>query len=110
MPSKTLEVERIQSYNYNGWNYIDQLHQFVDGGQQDVSFINTVSEILTGAIGSDVPFTGRRWANFNLLLTYLQLKDETDTATYSYTSGKKNIRNNGWFSILVAIAGVVHLN
>ncbi|KAL7478358.1 hypothetical protein ACHAW6_004124, partial [Cyclotella cf. meneghiniana] len=103
-------VERIQSYNYNGWNYIDQLHQFVDGGQQDVSFINTVSEILTGAIGSDVPFTGRRWANFNLLLTYLQLKDETDTTTYSYTSGKKNIRNNGWFSILVAIAGVVLLN
>lgn len=53
---------------------MEQLHQFVDGGMTDVSFINTVSEVVTGAVGSNVPFTGQRWANFNMLLTNLQLK------------------------------------
>jgi hypothetical protein len=47
----------------------------------DVSFINTVSEIVTGAVGRNVPFTGQRWANFNLLLTNLQLKDEQSFLT-----------------------------
>ena len=46
-----VKVERIQSYNANDWNYIDQLTLFVDGGMADISFINTVSEIVTGAIG-----------------------------------------------------------
>ncbi|KAL7509036.1 hypothetical protein ACHAXN_008233 [Cyclotella atomus] len=77
----TPQVERIQSYDKNGWSYIENLHQFVDGGMSDVSFINTVSEIVTGAVGRNVPFTGQRWANFNLLLTNLQLKDEQSFLT-----------------------------
>ena len=68
-------MERIQSYDKNGWNYIDQLHKFVDGGMADVSFINTVSEIVTGSIGNQVPFTGQRWATFNMLLDSLHLKE-----------------------------------
>lgn len=76
-----LKVERIQLYDKNGWSYIENLHNFVDGGMSDVSFINTVSEIVTGAVGRSVPFTGQRWANFNLLLTNLQLKDEQSFAT-----------------------------
>ena len=40
----------------------------------DVSFINKVSEVVTGAVGSSVPFAGQRWSNFNMLLTNLQLK------------------------------------
>jgi hypothetical protein len=69
-------VERIQSYDDNGWSYIDQLHQFVDGDMTNVSFINKVSELVTGAVGSNVPFTGQRWANFHMLLTNLKLKEE----------------------------------
>jgi len=76
------KVERVQTYDKNGWNFIDQLHQFVDGGMSDVSFINTISEIVTEAVGSSVPFTGQRWANFNMLLTNLKLKDEQSLSDF----------------------------
>ena len=39
-------VESLQSYSERGWNYIDELHKFVDGGMQDVSFINGVSGVV----------------------------------------------------------------
>ena len=79
----TPKVERIQSYKKDGWNYIDQLHQFVDEGMADVSFINKVSEIVTGAVGSEVPFTGQRWSNYNMLLDSLQLRGDANFAPHA---------------------------
>lgn len=49
----------------------------------DVSFINKVSEIVTGAVGSQVPFTGQRWANFNILLDSLQLRGDENYASHA---------------------------
>lgn len=39
-------VESLQSYSERGWDYITELHKFVDGGMEDVSFINGVSGIV----------------------------------------------------------------
>jgi predicted chitinase len=39
-------MESLQSYDSKGWNYMDQLHAFVDGGYSDYSFINAVSGIV----------------------------------------------------------------
>lgn len=108
------KVERIQSYNQNGWNFVEKLHQFVDGGMSDESFINTVSEIVTGAVGSNVLFTGQRWANFDMLLTNLHLKGEqsADGISYSvfrWSSAERNNATNILFlmgMLLIAFASV----
>ena len=39
-------TDRIQTYSKNGWNYMDQLKKFVDGGYTDFSFIDAVSGIV----------------------------------------------------------------
>jgi len=39
-------VESLQSYEKNGWTYMEELHKFVDGGMSDTSFINAVSGIV----------------------------------------------------------------
>ena len=39
-------MESVQSYNSKGWNYMEQLHAFVDGGLSDPSFINAISGIV----------------------------------------------------------------
>lgn len=39
-------VERIQSYNKDGWNYLEELKTFVDGGYEDFDFVDRVSSIL----------------------------------------------------------------
>ena len=39
-------VDRVQTYDVNGWNYIEKLHEFVDGGYTDFSFVDAVSGIL----------------------------------------------------------------
>ena len=39
-------IESLQSYNEGGWNYLEQLHNFVDNGMGDHSFINAVSGIV----------------------------------------------------------------
>jgi len=40
-------VESLQSYNVGGWNYIDELHKFVDNGISDGNkFIDAVSGIV----------------------------------------------------------------
>ena len=90
-------MEKIQPYNANGWSYIDALHQFVDGGMTDVSFINTVSEIVTGATGSSVPFSGQRWANFNMLLTNLQLRNQNKQNQNGAGSEAGHVDFNSWF-------------
>jgi hypothetical protein len=39
-------VDRIQAYDQDGWNYIDELKAFVDGGYTDFDFVDHVSSIL----------------------------------------------------------------
>jgi hypothetical protein len=39
-------IESLQSYDERGWNYMDQLHKYVDEGMSDHSFINAVSGIV----------------------------------------------------------------
>lgn len=39
-------MESVQTYDTRGWNYMDQLRAFVDGGSSDPSFINAVSGIV----------------------------------------------------------------
>ena len=39
-------AESLQSYNVGGWNYIDDLKQYVDSGMRDNSFIDAVSAIV----------------------------------------------------------------
>lgn len=39
-------TDRIQTYDVNGWNYIEQLQAFTDGGYKDFSFVDAVSGIL----------------------------------------------------------------
>ena len=39
-------VESLQSYDHEGWNYMDGLHAYVDGGMMDSTFIDKVSGIV----------------------------------------------------------------
>ena len=39
-------MESVQSYEARGWNYMEKLHAFVDGGFSDAAFINSVSGIV----------------------------------------------------------------
>ena len=38
--------DRIQTYDVDGWNYIEKLKEFTDGGYKDFSFVDSVSGIL----------------------------------------------------------------
>ena len=39
-------IESLQSYDERGWNYMEGLHAFVDGGMADNSFIDKVSGVV----------------------------------------------------------------
>ena len=39
-------ISEVQTYDEGGWNYIEQLHKFVDNGMNGVAFINAVSGIV----------------------------------------------------------------
>jgi len=39
-------ISEVQPYDNEGWNYIDELHNFVDGGMEGDEFINAVSGIV----------------------------------------------------------------
>ena len=39
-------INAVQSYDEGGWNYINELHSYVDGGMEGDAFINAVSGIV----------------------------------------------------------------
>ena len=39
-------MESVQQYDVDGWNYMDELHKFVDGGFAGSAFIDAVSGIV----------------------------------------------------------------
>jgi len=71
-------IESLQSYNERGWNYIDELHKFVDGGMSDHSFINGVSGVVNRGCHDPPCGTGpvdgahERAGNFQKVLTTLR--------------------------------------
>ena len=40
-------INKVQSYKQDGWNYLVNLHNFVDGGMVDTVFMDDVSRIVT---------------------------------------------------------------
>ena len=70
-------VESLQSYNERGWDYLTELHKFVDGGMQDTGFINAVSGIVNRGCHDPPCGTGEvdgmqeRAGNFEKVLTTL---------------------------------------
>jgi len=71
-------IESLQSYNEGGWNYLEQLHNFVDNGMGDHSFINAVSGIVNRGCHNPPCGTGpvdgvhERAGNFNLVLSTIR--------------------------------------
>jgi len=39
-------ADRIQTYDVDGWNYLEKLKEFTDGGYTDFSFVDAVSGVL----------------------------------------------------------------
>jgi len=70
-------VESLQSYDEGGWNYINELHKFVDGGMAGSSFIDAVSGIVNRGCHNPPCGTGpvdgalERAGNFNKVLGIL---------------------------------------
>jgi len=69
-------IDQLQAYN-SGWDYLTALHDFVDGGMVDPSFIESVSGIVNRGChnppcqGSEVDGAEDRATNFNTVLTLL---------------------------------------
>ena len=72
-------IDRVQSYSNGetGWDYLDQLKRFVDGGMKEddgTSFIDTVSSVLTRNCDGyycsmqTIHFLEERRRNFNILI------------------------------------------
>jgi len=60
-------IDRVQSYDGVGWNYIVRLNEFVARGMVDESFVYKVSAIVTqGSMNSDVEIqdSRERWSYF----------------------------------------------
>ena len=58
-------IFKIQAFNFDGWSYLERLHEFVDGGMQDFTFVDDVSRIITRGCrdpncGTPVSSTERR--------------------------------------------------
>ena len=72
-------VESLQSYNVGSWNYINELHKFVDGGMAGNSFIDAVSGIVNRGCHNppcatgDVDGKSDRSTNFFKVLRELDL-------------------------------------
>lgn len=70
-------VESLQSYDEGGWNYMSELHKYVDQGMTDDSFINAVSGIVNRGCHNPPCGTGpvdgshERATNFENVLTTL---------------------------------------
>ncbi|KAL7536851.1 hypothetical protein ACHAXR_007434 [Thalassiosira sp. AJA248-18] len=45
-------ISDVQVYESDGWNYIDELHKFVDNGMEGDEFINAVSGIVNRPCGT----------------------------------------------------------
>ena len=96
-------VERIQSYDENGFNYLDELHKFVDGGMVNDDFIISVSKILTrGSLDAQgqIPRLSARQGQFYLMLKYL-VKDSSPVS--SPTTNRASRLVNGLLLLILPL-------
>ena len=77
-------IDRVQSYDGVGWNYVQRLNEFVAGGMVDESFVYTVSAIVTqGSMNSDVEIQdSNRWSYFLQALDAFGLPVKASQAGY----------------------------
>mmetsp|Transcript_2464 Transcript_2464/g.5045 ORF Transcript_2464/g.5045 Transcript_2464/m.5045 type:complete len:183 (-) Transcript_2464:179-727(-) len=74
-------MESVQKYDVEGWNYMERLEEFVDGGFSDPSFINAVSGIVNRGCHNPPCGTGavdgapERSENFEKALVTFGIKD-----------------------------------
>lgn len=72
-------MESVQKYDVGGWNYMDELHKFVDGGLMNRGFIDAVSGIVNRGCHNPPCGTGmvdggsERYNNFNKALETFKL-------------------------------------
>mmetsp|Transcript_12134 Transcript_12134/g.23659 ORF Transcript_12134/g.23659 Transcript_12134/m.23659 type:complete len:730 (+) Transcript_12134:73-2262(+) len=67
-------IENVQSYDRDGWNYIEKLNQFVEDGLKDFSFISTVSKIVAKGSADyvgEVPNSNQRWGKFRISVPFV---------------------------------------
>jgi hypothetical protein len=70
-------MDSVQAYEDSGWNYLTELHSFVDGGMQNDAFIDAVSGIVNRGCQNPPCATGsvdggpERLANFRTVLAAL---------------------------------------
>ena len=70
-------VYSVQTYEEDGWNYLTELHSYVDGGMQGDDFINAVSGIVNRGCHNPPCATGEvdggadRLANFRKVMAAL---------------------------------------
>jgi hypothetical protein len=69
-------IYKIQAFNLDGWSYLEKLHQFVDGGMQDFTFVDDVSRIITRGCrdpncGTPVSSTERR-SSFEKIMSHFE--------------------------------------
>jgi len=89
-------VESVQTYDEGGWNYLTKLHDFVDGGMTDNSFIDSVSGIVNRGCHNPPCGTGKldggaeRKGNFKKVLDVLGLKGGGSLAGVLVGSGAGN--------------------
>ena len=83
-------VDNIQTYNKDGWSYIDKLHDFVNKGLADMDFFDDVSRIVTrgchnkSKCGNPISSSERRAVFNKIILTFAKAQtgklDEVATA------------------------------
>jgi len=77
-------MESVQQYNEGGWNYMEELRKFVDGGLKDRGFIDAVSGIVNRGCHNPPCGTGavdggtERNANFIKTLRAFELIDSPE--------------------------------
>ena len=69
-------INKIQAYSADGWNYLEKLHEYVDGGMQDITFVDDISRIITRgchgtSCGAPVSSLERR-ESFERIVSYFE--------------------------------------
>jgi len=85
-------ISKVQAYAVDGWSYLERLKQFVDGGMDDVEFLEDVSRIVTRGCHDqsrcgNVVSSAERRAKFEKTMHYFEnaqygsLEEDETTAT-----------------------------
>ena len=84
-------IDKVQAYDVDGWSYLERLHDFVDGGMDDTTFMEVVSRIVTrgchdqSSCGNAVMSSERR-AKFDKIMSHfgqahVDMLDEEETSS-----------------------------